>query len=132
MTTNKYKQVYRESANGVRTAYRNKWVIMCLSLVCVIVVLEWGASIATLIPKTNAHNIVEYTQEPTAKQIASDEVNDYVNKVADEIFIELLPTYKEQARQQAIQAVGNELVRLTEVSPHVDYIYMREVVDMIQ
>lgn len=122
-------QVYREVVSGLGASWEHKFILLSIALAIVILVLEYGGVVDSMIDKVEANNITSYNRPQDAKDLALIELNEYVNDKAGEIYERQQHIYKEQARLEALEAVREELVQLASVSPHVDYDYMLRVVE---
>lgn len=117
-----------ETIKGTWT-YNHKQLIVIMALCAVVLWQGLGDMVLDRVPVAEA---VTYERELSSNDMADIELDRYINTIASEIYESKQLHYKELARQEAIQVVGYKLVRLSEVSPHVDYEYMREVVENYQ
>lgn len=121
----KFKQVL----NGVIISYRHKWVIATLSLLVVVCVQEWGAVL-----QAEAASIIPVNEETYVAPVNHDdevieELDAYIKTIEERIFESRQDFYRAMAHADAVEIVAGELIELTAVKPHEDYIKMVEVVD---
>ena len=98
---------------------------LLITLIALMVVIGWqnfGYYVQDMIPEAQA---ITYKSKACNLQCI-------VESRAKEIYKEREQVNMEKARLEAIDETGIELFQLTQESPHVDYEYIREVVDSIE
>jgi len=118
------KQTARTTARNLKRLYSIRHIIIIATLVTVILWQE----IQPQVPAIFAAQTIT-AENPKPNEANQLELDIYINTRAEQIYQSNNGTYREMARQEALQETAAKLMQINQHSPHVDYQYMQEVVD---